>query len=88
MEEKTKEICQWGGEVEVLRNRDALVSEGGQTRTVWNDTVGFFFLEEKWMEKEKIKGKCRVIDWQRRGRREALDEREEGGHLLERAQRA
>lgn len=40
------------------------------------------------MKKEKLKEKCRVIDRQRRGRREALDEREEGGHLLERAQHA
>lgn len=40
------------------------------------------------MGKEKLKEKCRVIDWQRRGRREELDEREEGGHLLERAQHA
>lgn len=40
------------------------------------------------MGKEKIKEKCRVIDWRRRGRREELDEREEGGHLLERAQHA
>lgn len=43
--EKTKEICQCGGEVKKLRNRDALVSEGGQTSAVWNYTVGF--LEEK-----------------------------------------
>lgn len=40
--EKTKEICQWGGEVKKLRNGDALVSEGGQTSAVWNYTVVFF----------------------------------------------
>lgn len=36
----------------------------------------------------EIKEKFRVIDWQRRGRREELDEREEGGRLVERIQHA
>lgn len=37
---------------------------------------------------EEIKEKGRVIDWQGRGRREELDEREEGGRLVERIQHA
>lgn len=34
----------------------------------------------------EIKEEFRVIDWRRRGRREELDEREEGGRLVERIQ--